>query len=120
MAADGPDAYWRKGLSIRPVYILGPFQPLCESMLSLEYDFILTCKYTSHKYLAEWIEAGDPKEDLHEQVIKRWTGKERLFFRYRFANDVPLKDGEDALRVNWASAGFQSNRLSLSYSPGDF
>ena len=25
-----------------------------------------------------------------------------MYFRYRFANDVPLKDGKDALRVNWA------------------
>lgn len=24
-----------------------------------------------------------------------------MYFRYRFANDVPLKDGENALRVNW-------------------
>ena len=77
-------------------------QPVCERMLSLGYNFILTCKYSSHKYLAEWLDACDPKEDLNEQIIKRWTGKEHLYFRYRFAHDVPLKDGEDALRVNWA------------------
>ena len=58
---------WLKGAGSRyvpyGVTILGDDlyckQPLCESMLSLGYDFILTCKYTSHKYLAEWIEAGD-------------------------------------------------------------
>lgn len=76
-------------------------QPVCGSMLRQGYNFILTCKYSSHKYLAAWIEDCDPKEELHEQVIKHWTGKERLYFRYRFANDVPLKDGADALRVNW-------------------
>jgi len=31
-----------------------------------------------------------------------WSGKERLFYRYRFANGVPLKEGKDALLVNWA------------------
>jgi len=28
-------------------------QPVCEQMLSRSYNFILTCKYFSHKYLAE-------------------------------------------------------------------
>ncbi len=101
---------WFEGAGLRyvgyGVTILGDDlycnQPMCESMLQAGYNFILTCKYSSHKYLAEWIEACDPKEDLHEKVIKRWTGKERLYYRYRFANDVPIKDGEDALRINWA------------------
>ncbi len=77
-------------------------EPVCEHMLKRGYNFILTCKYTSHKYLAAWIGDCDPKEDLHEQVITHWTGKKRQYFCYRFANDVPLKDGKDALRVNWA------------------
>lgn len=100
---------WFEGAGLRyvdyGVSILGDDlycnEPMCNHMLGLGYNFILTCKYTSHKYLATWIEECDPKDDLHEQVIKRWTGKERLYFRYRFANDVPLKDGENALRVNW-------------------
>ena len=100
---------WLEGAGLRyvpyGVTILGDDlyckQPICESMLSLGYNFILTCKYSSHKYLSEWIEAGDPKEDLHEQWINRWTGKERLRFRYRFANEVPLKEGQEALLVNW-------------------
>lgn len=100
---------WFKGAGLRyvgyGVTILGDDlycnEPMCNDMLRLGYNFILTCKYTSHKYLATWIEECDPKEDLHEQVIKQWTGKEYLYFRYRFANDVPLKDGENALRVNW-------------------
>ena len=71
-------------------------------MLKLGYNFILTCKYSSHKYLASWITDCDPKEDLHEQVITRWTGKKRQYFRYRFVNNVPLKDGNDALRISWA------------------
>ncbi len=29
------------------------------------------------------------------------SGKERLSYRYRFMNDVPLRDGDDALLVNW-------------------
>ena len=36
-----------------------------------------------------------------ERVIEYWTGKQRLFYRYRFMNDVPLREREDALRENW-------------------
>lgn len=101
---------WLEGAGLRyvpyGVTILGDDlycnEPVCEYMLKRGYNFILTCKYSSHKYLAAWIEDCDPKEDLHEQVVPHWTGKERLYFRYRFANNVPLKDGKDALRVNWA------------------
>ena len=77
-------------------------QPICEQLLSGGYNFILTCKPSSHKHLTEWISFADPKQDLNELIIKRWNGKERLFYRYRFANGVPLKEGKDALLVNWA------------------
>jgi hypothetical protein len=76
-------------------------QPMCELLLEHEYNFILTCKYSSHKYLAEWIEQADVKLDLHEHVEKRWDGKQRTYWRYRFANGVPIRDGDHALRVNW-------------------
>ena len=76
-------------------------EPMCRLMLEHRYNFILTCKYSSHSYLADWIEIADPKQDLNEQIIKRWDGKKRLFYRYRFANGVPIKDGKDALKINW-------------------
>ena len=34
-------------------------------------------------------------------VVKRWTGKRKEIDTYRFVNQVPLRDGEDALLVNW-------------------
>jgi len=76
-------------------------QPFCEDVLDRGFHFIFTCKSSSHKYLSEWIETADVGVDIGEVIHKRWTGKERLYYRYRFMNDVPLKEGEDALRVNW-------------------
>ena len=76
-------------------------EPFCKDALSRGFHFIFTCKSSSHKYLYEWIEAAEIGADIGEVIHKRWTGKERLFYRYRFMNDVPLKDGEDSLRVNW-------------------
>ena len=77
-------------------------QPIVKQLISTKYNFILTCKPSSHKYLTEWVSFADPKEDLNEFVIRRWSGKERLFYRYRFANGVPLKEGKNAVLVNWA------------------
>lgn len=34
-------------------------------------------------------------------VEKRWTGKYYHIDTYRFVNQVPLRDGEDARQVNW-------------------
>lgn len=75
--------------------------PICRLLQDHGYHFLLTCKYSSHKYLAEWIEIADPKEDLHERVIKKWDGKKHSYYRYRFANGVPIKEGANALPVNW-------------------
>jgi len=76
-------------------------QPFCEDILKAGFHFLFTCKSLSHKYLYEWVEDAEPGVDIHEIVQKRWTGKERLYERYRFMNDVPIRDGDDALRVNW-------------------
>ena len=76
-------------------------EPFCEEALSRGYHFIFTCKSSSHKYLYQWIEAAEVGVDVEQVIHKRWTGKERLYYRYRFMNEVPLKDGEDSLKVNW-------------------
>jgi hypothetical protein len=76
-------------------------EPFCEDALERCYHFIFTCKSSSHKYLYEWIEEAEVGVDIGQVIHKRWTGKERLYYRYRFMNDVPLRDGKDVLRVNW-------------------
>jgi hypothetical protein len=76
-------------------------QPLSELILEEGLNFILVCKPDSHKILYEWL--GE-LEDLHEieaMVVERWTGKRKEIDTYRFINQVPLRDGEDALQVNW-------------------
>lgn len=100
---------WLKGSGIKYIESGATFlgddlyckQPVCTSILSLGGNFIFTCKSSSHKYLYEEINSFDPKEDLNETIIKKWVKKERLYYRYRYINKVPLKDSEKALNVNW-------------------
>ena len=77
-------------------------QPICQLVLDKNLNFIFVCKPSSHKWLSEWLAEADPVEDLHEFSLTKWTGTEHLKLTYLYANGVPLKDGEDALLVNWA------------------
>lgn len=72
-------------------------QPLCEAVLKAGLNFILVCKPESHKTLYDWID-GMPMETV---TVRRWTGKTHHTDTYRYVNQVPLRDGDDALRVNW-------------------
>ncbi|NEO66688.1 MAG: hypothetical protein F6J98_42485 [Moorea sp. SIO4G2] len=72
-------------------------QPFCELLLSQGFNFILTCLASSHLTLYEHLEGID----LPTVIKKRWTGKEQQTYTYRYLNGLPLKDGEDALLVNW-------------------
>ena len=76
-------------------------QPLCEIMLDkdLALDFILVCKEESHKTLYEYVEFL--KEDIQTVEVERWKGKRLFRDTYSFLNGVPLRDGKDALAVNW-------------------
>ena len=75
-------------------------QPVCEHTVESGYTFIYVCKTSSHKYLYEWIEAFS-SSDLHQTTDRQRDGKRRTFDQYRYRNNVPIKDGEDALMVNW-------------------
>ena len=72
-------------------------QPLCQVILAEGLNFLLVCKPDSHPTLYDWI-AG-MKVNTHRS--KRWTGKRHEIDTYRWVNDVPLRDGDKSLWVNW-------------------
>lgn len=76
-------------------------QPLCEAILAAELDFIFVCKPDSHVTLYEWI-AGMERGDKLSTVKRRvWNGRHAEIWQYRYALAVPLRAGDDGLRVNW-------------------
>lgn len=72
-------------------------QPLCELLIQQQFNFILVCRPESHKTLYEHLEGIS----LPTVICKRWTGKVEETYTYRYLNQVPLRDGDDALWVNW-------------------
>lgn len=76
-------------------------QPLCETIRREGLNFILVCKPDSHKTLYEWVAGLAATGDVQTLTLKRRHGKRGYTDRYRFVNQVPLRDGDDALEVNW-------------------
>lgn len=86
--------------SLNPVYLgddLHARQPTCEAILAAGGSFVLVCKPSSHKTLAEYLRGVELD---HCQRIEG-KGSAKRVFRYRWINDVPIRDGDDALSVNW-------------------
>ena len=95
LAAHGP-----RYAPLDPVYLgddLFSRQPLCQAVLDAGGHFIFVCKPSSHTLIQEYLPGADVP--VLVQTIKR--GKQRFIHRYRWLHDVPLRDGCDALRVNW-------------------
>ena len=85
---------------LRPIYLgddIYARQPMCADVLAEGASFIFTCKPSSHKTLSEYLEGV--KLDSFSETDG--IGSARRIYRYRWMADVPLRDGKDALTVNW-------------------
>lgn len=77
-------------------------QPFARRVLAQGAHFIFVCKPSSHPTLASEIEGlSRLPGGLPTLVRTRWTGKRRETDTYRFLSGIPLRDGKDALTVNW-------------------
>jgi hypothetical protein len=83
-----------------------------EAVLTTGADFLFVCKRDSHKTLYEYVE-GAPL-DKHE-VTERKPGNRRLTYRYRWIEGVPLRDGKDAMNVNWLGVSILDAKGKTTY-----
>lgn len=86
--------------ALRPVYLgddLYACQPVCRAMLDSGGDFLLTAKPASHQTLYEYLDGIRAPT----RRATSGTGTQRRIHHYRWMTDLPLRDGDDALRVNW-------------------
>jgi hypothetical protein len=100
---------------LRPIYMgddLFAFQPIAEMVVRGGDDFIFTCKETSHKALYDFM-SGASKEQHEEKVRKRKTFDT---FRYRWIENVPIRDGKDAMNVNWIGFQILDAKGKVTYS----
>jgi hypothetical protein len=76
-------------------------QPFCQLVLANKLDFLFVCKPDSHKTLYEQIDALAAATSLPQLSVHHLTKQGLEVYTYRYANQVPLRAGEDALLVNW-------------------
>jgi len=76
-------------------------EPFCRELLARGFGFILVCKPDSHPIAYEWLDYLQRNGAVNTVVRTRWNGKWRETDTYRYAEAIPLRDGDDALTVNW-------------------
>ena len=76
-------------------------QPFCRQALLYNFHFLFTCKPDSHKTLYDWVNLLQAP-DLRLLKLRVKKGAKWQHHTYRYANQVPLAEGQDALKVNWA------------------
>lgn len=75
-------------------------QPLCQTILAAGLSFLLVCKPQSHPTLYEFLDGLAPAAVPSLTLVQR-HGKRSYTHHYRFVSQLPLRDGDDALLVNW-------------------
>jgi hypothetical protein len=109
LARVGPALAW-----LAPIYLgddLYAHQPICAAVLAVGGSFIFGCKPTSHKTLAEYL-TGVELDSFSETV---GAGSTKRIHRYRWMEGVPLRDGKDALLVNWLEIEISNPKGKVTY-----
>ena len=107
-------AHSQRYAPLDPVYLgddLFSRQPLCQAVLDAGGHFIFVCKPSSHPLIQQYLTGAEVS--VLEQTVKR--GKQRFVHRYRWLRDVPLRDGRNALTVNWFEIEIINARGETTY-----
>ena len=76
-------------------------QPMCQTCIDHQINFIFGCLPTSHPALYEWLAYLEANDEVHRHQERVWTGREYELRQYRYVNGIPLREEQPALLVNW-------------------
>ena len=99
---------------LKPIYLgddLFANQPMCEAIRAMDGHFLFTCKPASHPLILEYITGVELP--THSMRVKR--GGAWVTHRFRWLTAVPLRDGRDALTVNWFEIEIHNAAGEVSY-----
>ena len=90
-------------------------QPFCEAVSEQKLHFVLVCKEESHTTLYEFVQYLESIGEVKHLDVRQWAGKKWDTVAYRYANGVPIRDSQDALRVNWCEGQVFNQQGKLIY-----
>ncbi len=99
---------------LRPVYLgddLFACQPTAEAIQAAGGDFLLTAKPSSHKALYDFMQGAT----IEEHTVKQKVGGKRLTYRCRWFEQAPLREGKDAMLVNWVGVTVTDAKGKVTY-----
>jgi hypothetical protein len=76
-------------------------QPICQDCLNAEMSFIFTCLRSSHSSLYERLDYLEKNGEVQHLTTKHRKEKSIEIYSYRFVNQIPLREQEPSLLVNW-------------------
>ena len=103
-----------------PVTLLGDdlyaHQPFCRRTLLYGFHFLFVCKPDSHKTLYDWVRLLQPGHGIHTLKTRVKNAQNQWeHHTYRYANAVPLAEGQDALKVNWCEVTITNAKGEVIY-----
>src|SRR6516165_7009730 len=97
-----------------PVYLgddLYSRQPICQAVRAAGGHFLFVCKPSSHPTIEEYL-TGVELAQLTKRVKH---GRQRFTHTYRWLCEVPLRDGADAMTVNWLMIEIRNAAGEVTY-----
>lgn len=76
-------------------------QPFARRALLHGFHFLFTCKPESHCTLYQWVNLLQPGPDLGSMKLRVKVASQWHTHTCRWANQVPLAEGDGPLKVNW-------------------
>ena len=92
-------------------------QPFCRRTLLHGFDFLFVCKPESPTTLYNWVNLLQ-RPDLGTVKARVKVGAHFHTYAYRYANNVPLAEGQDALKVNWCEITVTDHKDQVIYRNG--
>jgi hypothetical protein len=99
---------------LQPIYLgddLFACQPIAADVLARGDDFLFTAKPDSHKTLYDFMDGAE----IEQVSLQHKDGHKISTAHYSWFIGAPLRDGKDALLVNWVSVTFVNAKGKTTY-----
>ncbi len=83
---------------------------MAQQCLETGMSFIFTCLPDSHPALYDWLSYLEGIGAVKTLEIRQWHKRSQEIYRYRYVNQLPIRDTQPALLVNWCELTLTRHR----------